>query len=119
VSFLGCNAMDGRLPLIIMSERSLPPSRLLFSFSNYSRCLIVARGLPVFLLVSTSALLYVATLNFLLVLYPLYFTVAPALSFLFPFFPSRWVEKRTAEDYYRIVEENGWESGADKEEDSV
>jgi hypothetical protein len=40
---------------------------------------------------STPAL-YVDTLHFSLVLYPFYFTVALALSFLFLSFPSRWVE---------------------------
>jgi hypothetical protein len=33
VSFLDCNAYEGRLTLIITSEHSLPSSRLLFSFS--------------------------------------------------------------------------------------
>jgi hypothetical protein len=63
-----------------ITERSLPPSRLLFSSS-------VARGSFVFSSASTLALLYVAILPFSLVLYPLYFTVAPTLSFLFLSFP--------------------------------
>jgi hypothetical protein len=83
---------DGRLTLIITSERSLPPSRLLFSFSCYLAASLLLAGSFVFSSASTPALFCVDTLHFSLVLYPLYFTVAPALSFLFLSFPSRWVE---------------------------
>src|SRR5277367_2669666 len=92
VSFLGCNAYEGRLALIITSERSLPPSRLLFSFSVTLAALTVARGSFIFSSASTPAFLCVAALHFSLVLYPLHFTVAPALSFPSLSFPSRWVE---------------------------
>jgi hypothetical protein len=91
VSFLGCNAYEGILTLVT-SERSLPPSRLLFSFSVTLAALTVARGSFTFSSASTPAFLCVAALHFSLVLYPLHFTVAPALTFPSLSFPSRWVE---------------------------
>jgi hypothetical protein len=81
----GCNAYE-------TSERSLPPSRLLFSFSSHLAASLSLAGSFVFSSTSTPALLCVDTLHFSLVLHPFYFAVAPALSFPFLSFPSRWVE---------------------------
>jgi hypothetical protein len=116
------------LTLIITSERSLPPSRLLFSFSSHLAASLSLAGSSVFSSTSTPALLCVDTLHFSLVLYPFYFTVAPTLSLLFlsfcssppvPLLPEQMGRKRTAEDYHRTAEENGWVPGAHEEEDSV
>ena len=67
--------------LIITSERSLPPSYLLFSFSSRLAASLSLAGSFVFSSASTPAFLCVAALHFSLVFYPFHFTVASALSF--------------------------------------
>jgi hypothetical protein len=107
------------LILIIASGRSLPSFLLLFSFSSHLAASLSLAGLFVFSSASTLALLYVDTLHVSLVLYPFYFTVVPALSFLFLSFPSRWVENAppriTIEQQRRMA---GYR-GLHEEEDSV
>ena len=51
--------------------------------------------------------------------YVVFSTVAPAFTFPFVFFTSRMGRRRTAEDYQRTTEENSWDLGANKEEDSL
>src|SRR5438270_7206735 len=58
----GCNAYE-------TSERSLPPSRLLFSFSSHLAASLSLAGSFVFSSTSTPAFLCVDTLHFSLVLY--------------------------------------------------
>jgi hypothetical protein len=99
------------LTLIITSKRSLPPSRLLFSFSSHLAASLSLAGSFVFSSASTPALLYVDTLHFSFVFYPFYFTVAPALSLSVPLLLEQMGRKRTAEDYHRIAEENDWVAG--------
>ena len=102
------------MTLIITSERSLPPSRLLFSFSSHLAASLSLAGSFVFSSTSTPALLCVDTLHFSLVRYPT-FCSSPSV----PLLSEQMGRKRTAEDYHRTTEENSWEPGAYEEEDSI
>ena len=106
------------MTLIITSERSLPPSHLLFSFSSHLAASLSLAGSFVFSSAYTPALLCVDTLHFSLVLYP-FTLLSPCLELSVPLLPEQMGRKRTAEDYHRTAEENGWVPGAHEEEDSV
>ena len=100
---LGQRGQNG-LPRRLQWTLPLSFPRLIFSFSNL-------------FYLSTVSYSPLILLPFLLRHYVLFSTVAPAFTLQFVSFTSR--DGCTAEDYQRTAEENGWDSEAYEEEDSV